>query len=394
MKHFVRSIVFILIAVVAIVVLLSIIGPRLASYSYNVNEVVAPIKAISTSTKPAVVEPAPIVHIATHIPTPTAVKALYMTSWVAGTPSLRSKVVSILDTTEANSVVIDIKDYTGKVSFEVNDPDLAKLRISDKRIADIDTFIDELHSKNIYVIGRLAAFQDPYMVKLHPEWAVKRASDGGVWKDYKGISWIDAGSKGMWEYLVMLAKESHSRGFDEINFDYIRFPSDGNMKDISYISSTTPKATVMRNFYEYIHNSLATENVKTSADLFGMTTVAIDDMGIGQMLVDALVNFDYVSPMVYPSHFPLTWYGIPKPATEPYKVIKISMGSAVERAKLASTSPLKLRPWLQDFNLGATYTPDMVAAQIQATYDVGLTSWMMWDPNNRFTSTKAAIKAE
>ena len=400
MKHILRYGLIVFLAVAAIFFLLSVVGPRIITSSYdsevaNKSHVALATSSLSANAANIASSLKPVLHVATHIETPVAVKALYMTSWVAGTPSIRENVVSIIEKTEANAVVIDIKDYTGRVAFEPNDPALMKIGSSDKRIADIDAFIDELHSKGIYVIGRIAAFQDPYMVKLHPEWAVRRASDGGIWKDYKGISWIDPGAKGMWDYLANLSKESHSRGFDEINFDYIRFPSDGNMRDIAYtFSSTTKKAKTMESFYEFINKELKKDNITISADLFGMTTTASDDMNIGQVLVDALKNFDYVSPMVYPSHFPATWNGYKNPAAVPYEVVKASMGSAVARAEAASTSPLKLRPWLQDFNLGAVYTPAMVKAEMQATYDVGLTSWMIWDPNNKFTSSKAAMKAE
>ncbi len=116
-----------------------------------------------------------------------------------------------------------------------------------------------------------------------------------------------------------------------------------------------------------------------------MVTTNTDDLNIGQVLENTLPYVDFVAPMVYPSHFPPTWNGLKNPAANPYDVIHYSMGKAVERAKAMGEDPLKLRPWLQDFNLGATYTKDMVRAQIDATYDVGLTSWMMWDPANTYT---------
>ncbi len=321
-----------------------------------------------------------------HVGVPDSVKAIYMTSWVAGTPSLRANLIKLLDDTEANAVVIDIKDYTGNISFEVHDPDLQAIGSVDPRIADIDELIQMLHDKNIYVIGRLSVFQDAFMTKHQPGWAVKRASDGAVWKDRKGISWIDPGSKDMWKYIVLVANESYNRGFDEINFDYIRFPSDGDMKNIAYpYSQGIGKPEVMRSFFQYLREQLNDTGMIISADLFGMVTTNTDDLGIGQVLENALPYFDYVAPMVYPSHYPATWNGLKNPAEHPYEVIKLSMGPAVARATALGISPLKLRPWLQDFDLGATYTADMVRKQIQATYDVGLTSWMLWDASNTYT---------
>lgn len=323
-----------------------------------------------------------------HLNTPSQVKAIYMTNWVAGSKSLRDPLVKIADETEINSIVIDIKDYTGRIAFEVSDPLLKELGAYERRIADIKEFIEELHKKNIYVIGRISVFQDRYLVGRHPDLAVRRKSDNGIWKDFKNISWLDPGSKEVWDYVVALAKESYGVGFDELNFDYIRFPSDGNMKDISYPwSGGKQKVEVIKEFFAYLRENLGDIGVPLSVDLFGMTTTNTDDMNIGQNLENALKYFDYVSPMVYPSHYPAGFNGFKNPATEPYKVVKFSMDGAVERARKATTTPRKLRPWLQDFNLGATYDAPMVRAQIQATYDSGLDSWMLWNASNRYTRT-------
>ncbi len=325
--------------------------------------------------------------IVTHIKTPEPVKALYMTSWVASTPSMAKKVIDLVDTTEANALVIDIKDYTGKISFVSGDERLAKEEVEENRIKNIKQFIDELHKKKIYVIGRVAVFQDPHLVKMRPELAVKTASNKEVvWKDRKGISWLDAGSEEVWDYAVHIGKVSYDMGFDEINYDYIRFPSDGNMKDIYYpISEGNTKSEVLKSFFVYLNDTIRKEGIPISADLFGMVTTNTDDLNIGQVLENTLPYVDFVAPMVYPSHFPPTWNGLKNPAANPYDVIHYSMNKAVERAKAMGENPLKLRPWLQDFNLGATYTKEMVRDQIQATYDVGLTSWMIWDPANTYT---------
>ncbi len=314
-----------------------------------------------------------------HIPTPAKVKAVYLSSWAAGNGKFRRHLFDLLDNTEINSVVIDVKDYTGRISFPVDDPELAMFGASENRIPDIKEFIQELHGKGVYVIGRVSSFQDSYLIKGHPEWAVKD-NEGGVWKDFKGVKWLDAGATPVWDYLVSIGNESYAKGFDEINFDYIRYPSDGNMKDISYTwSDGRTRDAVMRSFYKYIHEKFQGSGIPISADFFGLTTSAKGDLGIGQVLEDALANFDYVSPMVYPSHFGHGFEGFQKPAEHPYEVVRSSMDSAVARAITASTSPLKLRPWLQAFDLGAIYTPAMVQAQIRATYDAGLDSWLLWD---------------
>ena len=348
------------------------------------------LASVDTAVKPT---PAPVESFTpSYVQTPTQVKGLYITSWTASTPSLRNNLVNLIDTTELNTVVIDVKDYTGKIVFPVSDPVLRAYGSEEVRVKDMRDFVETLHKKGIYVIARIAVFQDAYFVKYRPDLAVKNKAGTAVWKDRKGISWIDPGSQEYWDYIVLLAQQTRNIGFDEINFDYIRFPSDGNMQDISYpYSSTTPKTQVMKSFFSYIHDKLISQRtvsgdgVKISADLFGMVTTVQDDMGIGQLLENALPYFDYIMPMVYPSHYPPTFQGYKNPEAYPYEVVKFAMQSGVNRAKVASTTPLKLRPWLQDFGLKQTYGSAEVRAQIKATYDVGLDSWILWSASNKYT---------
>ncbi|MHB0978219.1 MAG: putative glycoside hydrolase [Minisyncoccota bacterium] len=333
------------------------------------------------------------VFVATHVETPDAVKGIYITACVAGTPSWRDNLKKLIETTELNSVVIDIKDYSGTISFL--DPDFPQENVSGCRVADMKEFVAELHKSNIYVIGRITVFQDPFYTKLHPELAVKKKSDGGVWKDHKGLAFIDVGAKPYWDYIIDLSKKSYALGFDELNFDYIRYPSDGNMKDTNYTwtigSSTKPQ--MLRSFFSYLHENLKDTGVKISADLFGMTTTNNDDLGIGQVLEDTLEYFDFVDPMVYPSHYPPTWNGFKNPAEHPYEVIKLSMQGGIDKEQalqvslgISTSTPSKLRPWLQDFDMGANYGVAEVRAQIKATYDIGLTSWLIWDAGNKYTT--------
>jgi hypothetical protein len=346
-----------------------------------------------------------------HIETPESVRAVYMTSCYAATPTLRSKLVKLTDETEINSIIIDIKDYSGTISFHTGVPSIDSIAASSKSgciVSDMEEFIADLHEKGIYVIGRVTVFQDPLYSRLYPELAVKRKTDGAVWKDRKGLSFIDVGAKEYWEYIVNISKASEKIGFDEINFDYIRYPSDGDMTNISFShSGSTLKREMLRQFFEYLDNELLDTKLKTSADLFGMVTTNTDDLGIGQVLENALPYFDYIAPMVYPSHYPQHFNGWPDPNKVPYELIKYVMGSAVKRTDdFASTSRAnlnstttphlpernlerisrdQLRPWLQDNDYPVVYTAAMVRAQIEATYDAGLTSWMLWDPSNKYT---------
>ncbi|MDQ2933047.1 MAG: putative glycoside hydrolase [bacterium] len=354
----------------------------------------SPTTILATSTEPE--------FVVRHVPTPKAVKAIYMSSWAAGSEKFRTHLFDLVETTEINAVMIDVKDYSGRISFEVDDPTINATGAVEKRITDIKELIDRLHDKNVYVIARISSFQDSFLINVHPEWAVK-TTDGKIWQDYKGVKWLDAGAKPVWDYLVAIGNAAYAVGFDELNFDYIRFPSDGNLKDISYTwSEGKERHQVMEEFFKYIHTSFSKTGIPTSADLFGLTTSAEGDLGIGQILEHALKYFDYVAPMVYPSHYGKGYDGFAKPAEHPYEIIASSMGDAVKKATatttrnkmlgvdpIASTTPQlytkethniqKLRPWLQAFDLGAIYTPAMVRQQIQATYDTGLTSWMLWN---------------
>ena len=231
-------------------------------FAYFVIPVVAPftyrsggsVGASDVTTEISKVSPP--VFVATHVETPEPLKAIYMTSWVAGTSRLRAPLVQMIEDTELNAVVIDIKDYTGRISFKPDDPKLQEIGSGENRISDLKEFIQSLHDKNIYVIGRIAVFQDPYFVKLHPEASVKKESDKTkAWTDYKGISWMDAGSKEVWDYAIAIGNEAYHQGFDELNFDYIRFPSDGNMRDIYYpYSEGRVKSEVLEEFFSYLHD--------------------------------------------------------------------------------------------------------------------------------------------
>jgi len=332
--------------------------------------------------------------VVTHVSTPEAVKGIYMTACVAGTPSFRKKLVNLVDETELNSIVIDIKDYTGTISFKTNNPELIDIKGSGCRAPDMKEFVGLLHEKNIYVIGRITVFQDPYFTKKRPDLAVKKESDKTItWKDYKGISFIDAGAKEFWDYIVELSKESYAIGFDELNYDYIRFPSDGDMYDIYYPFSedivladpSYGKAGVIRDFSKHLYDELTDTGAILSADLFGMTMTNPDDLNIGQVLEYVEPYFNYIAPMVYPSHYPRGFNGYQNVNEYPYEIVKFSMDRGSERLVVASSTPSKLRPWLQDNDYPVHYTPEMVRTQIQATYDAGLTSWMLWDAANTYT---------
>ncbi len=351
-----------------------------------------------------------------HLPTPDPVKAIYMSQCVAGTPSFRDQLVELINTTELNAVVIDIRDYSGGIAFPT-DHELLKDMVSDKCGAqDMKAFVEGLHEKGIYVIGRITVFQNPLYTKMHPEQAVQRVG-GGVWKDYKGLAFVDVGAKEYWDTVVALTEESYELGFDELNFDYIRYPSDGPMKEALFIKSDgKTKQEMLEDFFKYLDEKLSPEIV-TSADLFGMVTTNYDDLNIGQVLERTLPYFDYVGPMVYPSHYPKGFNGWQNVNSVPYELMKFVMASAVERTvgtttqiaslaytRIGTSTPAvyakpsydkrKMRAWLQDFDYPVEYTPAMVSAQIRANAELGLHSYMFWDPANKYSSLRQVLKPE
>lgn len=349
-------------------------------------------KENATSTEPVAAATSTPARRVTHIKTPEQVKALYMSSWVAGTPSIRARLVKLIEDTELNAIVIDVKDNTGVITWE-------------ERMRDLPEFIEELHSKDIYVIARIAAFQDPAYVKKHPERAVQNVNTGTVWRDRKGEPWADTGDKEMWKYVADIGKEAYARGFDELNYDYIRFPTDGDMKAMRYPISgergLTDKPGIVGEFYKYLHDTFDPLDIPISGDLFGIINVNdVEVKTLGQDLHVALQYFDYVAPMVYPSHFYAGTAGYQNPAAHPGPIITYSMGGAIKIAGetasstgvATSTYTKKLRPWYQDFDMGADYTAEMVRAQMEAGYALGIDSWMLWDPANKYTPS--AIKAE
>ena len=371
------------VVIFSLLIVVVVFAPHFLRSSYNSENA-------DTHVEDVVSEPEEPLFVVSHIDTPESVKALYMTACVAGTPSWRDSLKTLIEDTELNAVVIDIKDYTGVLSYGDNITNFTKGCV----VSDLKEFIGTLHDSNIYVIGRISVFQDSLYTSVYPDLAVKKVSDGSVWKDFKGLTFVDVGATPYWKYIVDISHKAYDLGFDELNYDYVRYPSDGNMKDANFTWTvgTTTRQVMLESFFKYLHDELQSLGAKLSVDLFGMTTTVTSDLGIGQVLERALPYFDYVAPMVYPSHYPPNWNGFPNPAEYPYEVIKIAMQSAVDREMvwretngLATTTPSKLRPWIQDFNLGAQYGPDKVRAQIQATYDLGLSSWMLWNAGNRYT---------
>jgi hypothetical protein len=302
--------------------------------------------------------------------------------------------VDLVDRTELNAMVIDVKDGTGELAFIPGDTSLNDHVAAHPELGHLKDFTAPLRAKGIYLIARIFVFQDPAYVKLHPEVAVKSKATGGIWRDRKGIPWVDAAHQEGWEYAAKIAREAYQGGFDEVQFDYIRFPTDGNMPDMKfpvYDAGTTTKAATMGKFFSYLDDELGGTGVKTSVDLFGLVMWDHDyDLNIGQRLDVAAPHFDYISPMVYPSHYPKGFDGYANPADHPYDVIykNLVRGQPVTET-LRKANPdariATIRPWIQDFNLGAFYSPAMIKAEMKAAVDGGASGWLLWNARNRYT---------
>lgn len=333
------------------------------------------------------------------------VKGIYINEFVAGsqTPfakTYRENIEKMLDETDLNGVVIDIKENAG--------PNLSN---------SLKTFISELHQKNVWVIARICAFRDSSLREEKPEWYLKDSaatSSDNIWRDPAGASWLDASSTEVQAYIIDFSKKAIDFGFDELQFDYIRFPSDGKLKNIVYpfYDGKTEKYEVIGGFFSKLSQDLRgyKPSIILSADLFGYLATQYQSFDIGQRLLDAGKFLDYLSFMLYPSHFyggfsadydakrELPSLDFPYEAADittvapnnPYPVILRSVLSSLDYLSAYGLGA-KVRPWLQDFNLsydlarGILYDAEKIKAQIQGAQDAGSAGWLLWNSANIYT---------
>ena len=299
------------------------------------------------------------------------------------------RIVGIAVATEINGLVINVKDDNGFITYNSNVEIVQNMnKETPIPIKDIDNMLKILNEYDIYTIGRIVAFKDKNFAVKSPEHSIQLKS-GGTWLDPNSgnIPWINPFDKYVWDYNIAIAKEASLLGFDEIQFDYVRFP-DG-AKTYNKITefpgrNDRDKDEAIADFLEYSRKELEPYNVNLGADVFGLITRTWDDYpeDIGQTWILIGEHVDNICPMVYPSHYSTGWYNLENPNAHPYLVVKEAMEESIEKNSSMETPPI-IRPWIQDFDWdGIAYGPDKVRDQIVAAKELGVYEYMIWNPSN------------
>ncbi|MBC7808155.1 MAG: putative glycoside hydrolase [Akkermansiaceae bacterium] len=315
------------------------------------------------------------------------VRGIYLSGWTAGGTKRWGQLLDVIDKTEINAMVIDVKE-DGMMSYKTDIPLAIEVGANHKMISDIDGKMAELRKRKVYSIARITCFRDEITAKKRLDLSVQTAG-GKHWRDRSGHYWLDPYNKANWDYNVDVAIDAAKRGFNEVQWDYVRFPSEGSKANRVYPAKEKgdlrSEARVIAEFLKYAKEKLEPYDVAVSADIFGLTVSAKpdDDMGIGQKMDLMTPHLDLICPMVYPSHYNRGEYGIAYPNASPYKTVSVALKYAVDRLK---GGDCKIRPWLQDFSLGYRYGAPEVRAQIKAAREHGIEEYLLWNASNRYTT--------
>lgn len=317
---------------------------------------------------------------------PFTPKALYLSFFGIGDLTLRSAALKLIEETELNALVIDVKGDRGRIPYP-SSVALASEVGAQKIITvhNIAALLNQLHDKGVYTIARVVAFKDDPLARAHPELAVHDRA-GGIWSDREGLAWTDPFQPAAREYVLAVAEEAARLGFDEIQFDYLRFPDDPGLV-FSKPSNETNRVASISGFVAEASRRLAPYNVFVAADIFGYVLWNRDDTAIGQRLEDLAPHLDYISPMLYPTGFQFGIPGYSDPVAHPYEIVALSLRNAQKRTGLPG---LRFRPWLQAFRDYAfdrrAFGTDEIAAQTRAADEFGSNGWMLWNPRNLYTN--------
>lgn len=320
---------------------------------------------------------------------PVKVKGVYVSAYVAGTPSMMDAIIEQVDKTEVNAIVIDVKDDNGKITFAMDSPLVTEIEAVEAFIPDVSSLMKKLKEHDIYTIARVVAFRDPYLAEKKPELSLKLA-DGSIYRDNKGLAWVNPYKQEAWDYLVEVGVEAHKAGFDEVQFDYIRFSTEKGINNVVYEESDTKgrsKTEIITEFVDYAYDKLSEEGVFVAADVFGAIMGGGQDSdSVGQSYGDMAKNLDYICPMIYPSHYGDGNFGIEHPDTQPYDTILAALKKSstdLKNYEADGEHQAVVRPWLQDFTASylknyIPYGDAEIRAQIQAVYDAGYDEWILW----------------
>jgi hypothetical protein len=322
-------------------------------------------------------------------PRPAIVRGLYVNRWAA----VGQKIWQLIDVakrTEVNALVLDVKDDRGYVLYRSAVP-LARSIGADRNTpmpaAKIRAVLDTMRAHGIHPIARIVVAKDPLLANARREWAVQRRSDGKPWLDAHGNPWLDPHQRGVWTYAADLAEEAVRLGFAEVQFDYVRFPDERRLISEARfpLANGRRRDQVIRDQLAYLRDRMKSLGVPMAIDVFGATTTIDNDMGIGQTWEQFADEADILMPMTYPSHYPPGSYGIRHPNAEPYAVLDHALrGARIRNRGVANAG--QVVPWYQDFSLGKPrYGAAQLRAQMQAGYDNGMFSWMLWNPGSRYT---------
>lgn len=313
---------------------------------------------------------------------PFTVKAIYVTALIAQDDASWQEMLEICEQTEINAIVLDVKDNTGYVRYASQVQMAHDIGAVDPRY-DLQKRLQELRDRGIYSIARVVVFEDPILAAARPDLAIKDTSTGGSWQTWNGLPWVNAHNREVWQYNIDISVEVANAGFDEVQLDYIRFPTDGlvELADYGPEYADETRSQAITGFLEQMRDALIPTGVYLAVDIFGFTLWDEGDGGIGQEveLIEPLV--DVINPMIYPSHFAEGELGFDYPNDHPYEVILWSLESGRDRI---GENGYKLRPWLQDFSYGPgiEYGAQEVLAQIQASDEFGSSGWMLWNAGN------------
>ncbi len=326
---------------------------------------------------------------------PEGVRGIYISGPVAGDPYME-KLLTLIDETELNSVVIDVKNDEGILTYRPDSGLALEIGACVRYVEDMPALVAELKEHNIYAIARVVAFKDPVLAKARPELAL-RYQNGSPVGEGGGAAWVNPCDPAVWDYLEEVALGAADLGFDEIQFDYVRFPTGRSMDRVDYgTSGEVVRTDVIAEFLERITGTLHEKGVRVSADVFGtVITNRTDGALIGQDYVQLAGIVDYICPMVYPSHYASGAFGLDIPDQEPYQAV-LSALSASKRT--LSGQKDGVRAWLQDFTAvwvagHIDYGAEELRAQIQAVYDAGYTDWLLWNAKNNYTA-EGLLKTE